>query len=222
MIPVDVHPYNYVMRAFVRNNPQAKPVALATGIPGKRLHLKSIATGLQHLRPEFQYVATSLSYWASSDYQSYDSDTVSRKLTSATVRLEGLLDALVICSLEEGVSPRSGMSFKNTPFENHDLKVIQEQVKALRSPSERSVTTYADFWTIADFWKHYLPCLPYPLRFERSGVIDFQVHLGSNCSGPLLADLIIPTFNHACSLVELVGRHMGAPEDEWSVEKLEW
>ncbi len=219
---MDLHPYNYVMRAFVCivPCPQAKPVTLAVGIPGKRLHIKSIATGLRHLRPDFQYVITALSYWSSRDYQSYDGDTAARKLTSATVLLAGLLDALIICSLEEGVSPRTNMSFRNTSFENHDLKVIQEQVKALRSPVESDDAVYANFWTVADFWKHYLPCLPYPCCFERRGITDYQVHLGSGRSGPLLADLIVPTFNHACSMIEVVGRLLAAPEEEWSVPKL--
>lgn len=212
----DTHPYHYVMKAYVCVNPRAK------SFQGKRLHLKSIADGLRRLQPDYKYAIHALAYWNSHDHQYYHGETVS-KLTSATVLLAGLLDALVICSLDEGVTPQpSNMSFKNTPFENPALSIIQEQVKALRSPppSESKVTVYADFWTIADFWRHYLPCLPYPYRFKED--TDFQLNLGSVCSGPLLRDLIVPTFNHACSLVELLGRHLDVPEEEWSVSRLDF
>lgn len=215
-----MHPYGHIVKLFVRERTQVNPVELAAALPGRRLHLKSIVTGLRYLRSDFQYVIHAVLYYGSGDYQAYDDDTVSRKLTSSTVLLEGLLDGLIICSLDEGSSPTPGMSFKRTAFDNQELQSIQEQVKDLKSYSESSASTYADFWTIADFWKHYLPCLPRPTEFERLGVYDFQVHLGSNLSGPLLHDLVVPTFNHACSIVKILGRQLGTPDGECTVESI--
>ena len=202
-----MHPYCHILRLFLHERQQVNPVELSQHLPGQKLHLKSIATGLQYIRLDIMYAIHALTYYFSDDAPAYDQHTVARVLTSATVHLEGLLDGLVICSLPAGIPATRNMNFRTTQFSDLQLQMIQERVKGLKSFSKTNPTIYADFGTIAEFWKHYLPCLPLPKEFEERG-LDFQIDLGTGLSGPILRDLIIPVFNDACDIVEFMSHHL--------------
>ena len=59
---------------------------------------------------------------------------VSQKLSSATVLLEGLLDALVICALPDDTRPEQNMNFRcKNAFYDPRLGEIQNSVKALQT-----------------------------------------------------------------------------------------
>ena len=211
---------NHAMDVFVHH--QANPVDLSRYMPGKALHVKAIADGLRHIRLDIRYTVHALQYYFSGSAHAYDQHTVSRSLASATVLLEGLLDGLVICSLPEDVPATRGMSFQKTKLVWQDgLRDIQERVLSLNSHSSRNKATYADFWTIADFWKHYLPCIPLPVEFP-DGRLDFQVELGrGGKSGPILKDLIFPTFHAACDMLEIIGEAIECDPGDFNVERLE-
>lgn len=212
-----MHPYAKVFKIFLR---QAKPVDLAKALPGKKLHLKTIAAGLRDIKEDVYYSMHALQYFFSGDKHCYYQETVSKKLTSSTVLLEGLLDALVICALPDDTQPSHRMNFRvNDAFDNPRLRSIQDRLKNLKSFSETNNSSYADLWTIADFWKHYLPCLPLPKEFPNRQ-IDFQIELGLGKSGPILHDLIIPAFNNACDMVNIIGQDLGMEEDDYFVEKI--
>ena len=201
------------------DEPQASPLDLASHLPGRAAHLRSIAFGLRSVRLDISYVLRQLEYFGSEDMRSYDEDTLCVGLTRATVILEGLLDALVFCQLDAGVEPTRRMSFKTTWLGAADIREHQERIIALRSHAESNRVSYADFWTIADFWKHYIPYHPRSVVFDKPGVVDIQVHLGSGLSGPVVRGLIVPVYNHACSIVEILGCRYGV-EDEAQVERV--
>lgn len=213
-----MHPYSHILRLFLHERQQVNPVELSQHLPSQKLHLKSIATGLQHIRLDIMYAIHALTYYFSNDDRAYNPHTVARVLTSATVQLEGLLDGLIICSLPVGTPATRKMNFRTTQFSDPQLQTIQERVKDLKSFSKTNRSTYADFWTIADFWKHYLPCLPLPKEFEERR-LDFQIELGTGLSGPILHDLIIPVFNGACDIVEFMSNRLFV-EDIETIERI--
>jgi hypothetical protein len=194
---------------------QARPVDLSGRLPGRRLHLKSIAFGLQRIRANLIYSIHALQYFFSGDKPAFDHDTTSYMLSSSTILLQGLLDGLIICALEAGTLPDQAMSFQRTPFAEQRLLDIQNTIKSLQSSHKTNTTCYADFWTISNFWKHYLPCAPQPVQIDN--IFDYEIELGSGKSGPLIHDLIIPTFNGACKIVEIIGVQLGMDRDDWFV-----
>ena len=112
------------------------------------------------------------------------------------------------------------MNFRaNDAFEHPRLCSIRDQVKNLKSVCESNSNSYADLWTIADFWKRYLPCEPLPKEFANRR-IDFQIELGLGKSGPILHDLIIPAFNYACDMVAIIGQDLGLEKDDWFVQRI--
>lgn len=213
-----MHPYAKVFKLYLR---QANPSDLSKALPGKRLQLKTIATGLRDIKESICYCMNALQYFFSGDTHCYYQETVSKKLTSSTVLLEGLLDALIICALAEDTQPSHRMSFRvHDAFENPRLCSIQIQVKNLKSFYETNNSSYADLRMIADFRKHYLPCLPLPKEFPNRR-IDFQIELGLGKSGPILHDLIVPAFNNACDMVTIIGQELGMEKDDYIVEKIQ-
>jgi len=211
------HPYTDIFNLYLR---QAKPVDLAEALPGKKQHLKSIAHGLKTIRRDISYAMTALADYFLDEERYYSQDCVSQKLTSATVLLEGLLDALVICALPDDTPPHQNMNFRyKDAFYDARLGDIQNHVKGLQTFSESNRTSYADLWTLADFWKHYLPCVPLPKEFPVSRV-DFQIELGLGKSGPILHDVILPAFNYACDMVAIIGQQLRMNHDDWFVTKL--
>lgn len=96
------------------------------------------------------------------------------------------------------------MNFRDTPLTDPVMRQIQEDMKAYKSSSRPGTGAFAEFWGLANFWKHYFPYMPSPSHFSRQRVMDFMVELGGGeKSGPVLYDLIIPVFNGAVQIAEL-------------------
>ena len=189
---------------------QARPTDLGQTIASRLLHLRSLTGGLRHARSGITYVLDALSRWDDSEWTLVE-DTVARELSSATMFLAGVLDGLVILD-QEGAADRT-TSFTRTLFASQQARDIQEGLRELRSIADSGQEAYADFWTLADFWKHYFPYQPRPIRFTRSGVRDFQIQLTTDAkSGPVLKDLIVPVFNGACQICSLLAASVGLDE----------
>jgi hypothetical protein len=198
--------------------PQAAPLDLASHLPGRITHLRAIAFGLRSVRLDLRHVIRQLDYYESDDMNGYDADTLCVSLTTATVMLEGLLDGLIFCELDPQIKPSRKMNFQKTKFGAIDLRSHQDRILELKSYSNSNRVTYADFWTIADFWKHYLPYQPRPVLFEKGGC-DIQVNLGDGVSGPIVKGLIVPVYNATCDIVENLSRRYGV-EDLGTVERI--
>ena len=213
-----MHPYAKVFNLYVRT--RDSPVDDSKVLSGKVIHLKSIAKGLRDIQSDVTYSMNALQYFFSGDKHCYYQESVSNKLTTSAIRFEGLLDALVICALPEGTLPSTKMNFRVQDFENPRLSTIQDRIKNLKSYSETNHRSYADLWTLAEFWKRCLPCPPVPTEFPNRRV-DFQIELGLGKSGPILRDLIVPAFNYACDMVSILGQEFGMDKDDYVVEKVQ-
>ena len=188
---------------------QATPAELGAHIPSKSLHIRSLCNGLSHIKLDLRYVIHALRAFDDVDFIE-QIDTTAHKLTSATIFLAGFLDGLVMLDNEE---PSRSMDFQKTPFQTIELRELQEGIKSLKSFKIGGQETYADFWTIANYWKHYYPFHPPRSHFDRYGINDFAINFGNNSeSGPLMRDLIVPTFNAACKIAKTLAKHMECDE----------
>jgi hypothetical protein len=228
MIPVPPPlPYLPAMTSY----PQARAQDLALHIPSPRLHFRSLANALQHVRNSLAYVLDALQRWDDAEWQAVE-DTVARELSSGTMFLGGILDGLVIleaslsgAAAAAGRAPTaamSAMSFERTPFGLAPLRALQDAAKGLRSCERPDQARYADFWTLVNFWKHYFPYQPRPSVFVRhGGARDIRVALGGGCdSGPVLRDLLVPTFNLACDMMRALAAAVREEPDAFRVTAL--
>lgn len=211
------------MNHFNHFDPQAHPRELARHVPSHALHLRAINNAFKCARNDILYVRHALAA-EEDDTWAFVMDTVAACLSGATLRLAGGLDALVILEnshADPSFIPASSMTFCRTSFKNVAMQSIQEQMKALKSPTDEQirdcrntqVVAYADFWTLADFWKHCFPYQPKPSVSEQQGLRDFVVNLHGGDSGPIMHDLIYPVFNAAVDIVHKLARVIGAPVD---------
>jgi len=191
-------------------------------IPSPLLHFRSLANAMGHIRSNLAYVLYALQRWEDCEWSLVE-DTVARELSCATMFLGGALDGMVILEvgLSRGTQPAASMSFERTTFEDAALRSAQDATMALKSNEREGQALYADFWTLANFWKHYFPYQPRPTVFVRSGgVKDFSVALGDGSnSGPVMRDLLVPTFNHACSMMRIIATMLSA-QDSFTVQDL--
>ena len=183
--------------------PQAHPRELSR-VTGSLLHFRALNNALNCARSDISYVRHALETVDIEDWQKIE-DTVAANLSSATLRLAGALDGMIILAnklADPKFVPQSDMSFTRTQFIDIHLRSIQERMKVCRSVFDPLVSVqYADFWTVSDFWKHYFPYQPRPSHFTRDNLRDFQVELGNCASGPIMHDVIYPIFNGAADLL---------------------
>ena len=204
MFSVPCEQYKSLLSLYSHNF-QAKPQDLGKHIPSKLLHIKGLCFRLLEIQCDLRYVKHALGSYDDEEFDYY-SNAIAHKMTSSTVLLGGVLDGLVFVGLPPNVEPTRAMSFQHTQFLNANLNRIQEDIKALRSFKEESQSQFADFWTISDFWKHYYPFHPPRSEFTRHRIRDFEINIGECNSGPIMHDLIIPTFNLACEIAVQLAR----------------
>jgi hypothetical protein len=200
--------------------PQAKAQDLAQQIPSSKLHFRSLANAVLHVRRSYAYVLDALQRWDDLEWPMVE-DTVARELSSGTMFLGGAMDGMIILEASlSGMQPTAAMSFERSIFNTPALKDIQDKAKALKSSAMPNQPLYADFWTLVNFWKHYFPYQPRPSLFVKSGDIrDIKVAIGSGCnSGPIFRDLLVPTFNLSC---ELLGKLAEMVHEPFDVKPLE-
>ncbi len=172
------------------------------------LHLRLLNNALRFTYNSLMYVLYALRQWNDEEWPLVE-DTVAQHLATGTMFLGGMLDGLVIAALPPHQPPTTSMSFERTAFQDAKLRELQLFAHELRSALHANQSVYADFWTLNNFWKHYFPFQPRPSVFERSGnVRDFCVALGGTergcCSGPVLRDLVVPTYNLAVDMLEVL------------------
>ena len=198
---------------------QAKPCDLATHMPGNaHLHLRALNNALGWARSDILFVRYALATVEDDEWPAWE-DTVAARLSSATLRLGGVLDGLLVLAnmhADPSFEPTRYTSFCSAPFPRQDLVHIKDELMNLKSMDSPESPEYADFWTIANFWKHYFPYQPRPSDFvvpgTRDTVRDIQVQLGRCKSGPIMRDLIYPVFQGSVRLVHALDCLLGPPE----------
>lgn len=206
------------------------PSEMAQQLPGKQLHVRALCNGLNNVRLSLSYVKNMLENRDTPWY--LVQDTVARELTIASMFLGGILDGcIIVANLTDSQGEKKQniqyWSFKNTPFHDKTLRQSQERINALRSHLKSDQAVTASFWSVVNFWKHYLPYQPLPSEFTRQGSVsstihDFKLELGSDSqSGPVVHDLLIPAFNEACVITSTLLDLYSVPEpDTHRVEQI--
>ena len=165
---------------------------------------------MRAIHTDLAYTKDALTRWQGEEWAMV-ADSVSTKLSRATVMLQGQLDAMVMCETE---SPSAGVTFSRAVFADSELAGVQANLKRLESRATADQIVWADFCTIANFWKHYIPYQPLPVMFH-SGEVDFQAVIGQDesggeiKSGPLLGDLLVPTYEGARVMLMRLARLYG-------------
>jgi hypothetical protein len=144
------------------------------------------------------YVKNMLDDRGSSCRWDYVQDTVACELSKASMFLGGILDGCIIAECQ-------GSSFFDTHFKDAELRYIQEKVINLYSKEREDQEVYANLSTLINFWKNYLPYKPLPIEFDvgqKLTLCDLQIVLSGDgaLSGPIMHDILIPTFNAACNI----------------------
>jgi hypothetical protein len=93
--------------------PQARAVDLATQIPSKSLHLRSLDNALRFTYNSLMYVLYALGQWTNEEWPPVE-DTVAQHLATGTMFLGGALDGLIIAALPPHQPPSTSMSFERT------------------------------------------------------------------------------------------------------------
>jgi hypothetical protein len=171
-------------------------------------HLKSLIVGLRHAQSGILYVLDALTRWEDCEWALVES-TVARELSTAMNFLTGVVEGLLILDRQVRAS---GLITRGESTSDRASE-IQRELRGLRSSAESGERVELDFWTLADFWRHYFPCAPKPSQF-RGAMRDLQIQISDDAmSGPLLRNLIIPAFNSAYQICCLMGESMNVAVD---------
>ena len=176
-------------------------------IHNKASHVRAINEALMIVREELLFVRNGLVIYNSDCYlKEYFNNRMSSTLARATALLVGHLDAMIICASE--TEPASDMSFKTYFFQDESLFKIQQELLGLRCPKNEENSI--DFFCVANFWKHYFPYNNLPSQVDGSTVADYFITMDSDQKyGGIVQDLIIPMFNGARDILEILNQIHG-------------
>ena len=170
-----------------------------------QLHLKALIHSFNNVWYGLYWTKHSLMLYtfpeaATSDTDTDYHETFAHELVTSVVLLQGLLDGLMI--LSEGAAP--DVNFHSRNFCDHKMRDIRKQMMMLKSVGDETrPELYADFWGIANFWKHYFPYTLLPTCRGSRSIHDVYVKLGDNIvSGPLMHDLFVPMYNLTRKLLD--------------------
>lgn len=161
------------------------------------LSLKSVRSSLMNIKHALQ------------DPDTISDSHVARDLSATALTMAEILDGLLIADLNPSSCPsspipspsNSRLKFQYTPFEHAHLRAIQLVVNGMRSTQQPGAAIYANFWTVTEFWSHFVPHTPMAFRSEKETFFDFSLELGGGFqSGPVVHDILIPVFNSACKI----------------------
>ncbi|KAI8100274.1 hypothetical protein M9435_006759 [Picochlorum sp. BPE23] len=157
----------------------------------------------------------------------HQQDILAKFLAAGLFFLASALDGLVIL---DSKTPEKSMNFSKSDLQNPIALLLQKEIRALRSASSQNKTTYADFWTLWNFVKHYNAHCWMPRIFtvksprmdgSTVSIVDFFLPLDNGDeSGPLFHDLVVPCFNKAVRIchvyaksLDLTAEHLQIPEE---------
>lgn len=205
-------PPRYVAERSV--DEQVTPCELATiGIHSRQLHLKALINSFDQVYDGLvwtKHLLVLYSFPFNDDMKPTHHDEFAKYLTTSVILLEGLLDGLMI--LDKG-RPSRNVTFQNSRFKTSPvLLLIQQQMLELKSVGEGS-EIYTDFWSIANFWKHYFPYMMLPTSKDARLIHDVYVPLSEVItSGPLMYDIFVPMYNCTRALLLEMCKHLKVNE----------
>jgi len=205
---------------------------LAQQIPGAALHLKSLDAAMSQVKTLLHFVSSDLQ---TDDWEITKQENYGFHLSAGCSMLAGALDGMIIFEkLSLGESNLGKLSFTQTKFSCEEAAIAQKQVKDLRSPREpvcKSQDLYVDFFSVTNFWKHYMPIPPLPKYFPQDQVFDFQLEFGGigitvennlkvrasvtgmattlRGTGPIMHDLLMPAYDAACTILHILAKEEG-------------
>lgn len=185
-----------------------------------RVH-NNMATHFQSLLAAFQRVRDGLTSTLRvleqdiGDWPFFDPKLAIEKLMTSSILLEGLLDGL--CILVQELHSDSDelavpASFCTTDFPYPEMASIQQEMRNVRSNHPDGLL-YVNFWTMVEYWKHYYPHTMLPSRIGRCKDYCIKLGLGDqDTSGPIMKDIILPTFNATRQLLLLLKAKLGTDD----------
>jgi hypothetical protein len=166
-------------------------------IYSKDLHFRALTNSFRVVENKLSYTKYQLE-----NFHSYiNFEQFADQLVSGIMQLEGLLDGLMIFSHP---TPSHGLTFKNAEFPDARMEELRQEMLYMISIGDTDSDTYTDFWSIANFWKHYYPFIMIPTKRKPYRCCDdVYVKLSHACySGPLMHDIFIPIFNTCRDLLD--------------------
>ena len=213
---------NYIFRAYFPPcmvtelvvDEQVSPCELATvGIHSRQLHLKALINSFDQVWEGMVWAKHLLVLYAypfNDSIQPTHHDEFAKHLTTSVILLEGLLDGLMIL---DKTHPSRRITFQNSRFETSSvMRLIQIQMLGLKSVGKGS-ELYTDFWSIANFWKHYFPYTLLPTSKGARVLHDVYVPLDEVVTtGPLMYDIFIPMYNCTQALLHEMSKKLAVNE----------
>lgn len=218
-------------------NVQGRPAPLDI-MSEKCAHIRSLANALKLVHTSIDYVKESLTC-LDDDWDTDMQYDIARELVTLTMLLSSTLDGLVqvdiheemdITSIDPFYYDQKDATFLKTPLTNIRLRSLQEKCKEFKSyelerddHSGQKVMdqpVFIDFWSITDFWKVYFPSNQTP-QMLKNGIRDFYVGIWNEYkSGPIMHDLIIPTYNIAYEICTSMMKMVNERVDRSNMERL--
>ena len=175
-------------------------------------HIESIAQGLTFARDGLKYASYQL--WVDKKILvEYKPPAVHNAVMRGLFFLMPALDAMVIADVGSTDGDLTSTSFFTASLSNPAVRKIQDEIKALESVQHQTNTKSVDLKTVSNFFRHCTPyeqlLKPFTVKHDNGTVIDIlDMFIAFECeeSGPLLYDIIIPAYNKACELLELMAK----------------
>lgn len=190
---------------------QATTQQLAEHLAGPVTHIKALVKVLSCAHSCIRHVVLLLDDFADEPVEGGVLEGLQRDLLTAVLFLGSFFDGLRIMEVARDGDSTSRVNFRITPFKNPRLDMLRTAVNELRSPARptdalapvcATQTAFVDFWTLLNFWKHYSPFASHP-KADARGMYDIYIPLGgTERSGPVVRQIIVPAFELAVRLAE--------------------
>jgi hypothetical protein len=201
----------YIKKMLPLLDVQIRPIECARQYKNvsEKKHLEAIAGGLRFARDPLRYAIQALWTAGESPIAQHLHETLHKELMCGIFFLMSALDAMIIMDTVSSSDLSANMSFFTTSLRNTQQRKIQEDIKELRSYQKEENTKSASILTVTNFFKHYMPSCWMPKTFivnqgRRIVIQDFFLCFEGEESGPIMYDLVIPTYNMACDLFNMM------------------
>jgi len=189
------------------------------------LCINSLDAALRQVKNLFRYIVVSLGK-GKDRFTNYQKG-VGFHLAAGCSMLAGVLDGMAFLDHDDSCTAADNINvaFNSMTFSSPDAAEVQKRIQNLRSPRKASENqAHADFFKIAEFWNKFMPLLPVCHYFPERRLYDLRLELNDDgfenaesatCdfSGPIVHDLLIPTYDGACNILHILAEQRGVDID---------